>query len=104
MTDGKKKNNGRVLASMSMLVTFIMLIPSGIMMHMYDTPGDISIRHFAMGMHNICATAFVIAGLYHIKYNFRAILKYMSTYARELTITAAFTAIMLLFSVIHAFH
>lgn len=98
------KNKGRGLASMMMLITFIMLIPSGIMMHLYDMPGDNGARHFAMGMHNICATVFVVSGLFHVKYNLRPIARYITSYRKEVLITAALTMVILLFSVLHAFH
>lgn len=104
MNNGVKKNNGRGLASMMMLVTFLLLMPSGIMMHVYDMPGENGARHFAMGMHNICATVFVAAGLFHVKYNFRIIVRYISSYRREMVITLALLMVILLFSVLHGFH
>ena len=104
MSSSVKKNNGRGLASMIMLVTFIMLIPSGIMMHIYDIPGNSSAKHFAMGMHNVCALIFVVSGVFHLKYNFRVIIKYISEYRRELVITSYLTLIILILSVLHAFH
>lgn len=104
MSSGIKKNSGRGLASMIMLVTFIMLIPSGIMMHIYDIPGQSGGKHFAMGMHNVCALIFVVSGMFHLKYNFRVIIKYISEYRRELLITSCLTLIILVLSVMHAFH
>ena len=57
-----------------------------------------------MGMHNICAIVFVVSGLFHLKYNYRAIVKYLSSYRKELVITSALMMVILIFSVLHAFH
>lgn len=73
-----KMNIGRRRASVIMLITFIILIPSGIMMHLNDSPGFNDSRHHAMMLHNLCALIFVTAGGFHIKYNFNLIKKYFT--------------------------
>lgn len=77
-TDKVKKNNGRRNASLFMFFTFIILIPSGIMMHVNDAPGLSEQRFHAMAVHNICAVIFAVSGILHIKYNFNIIRKYLS--------------------------
>lgn len=61
-----------------MFFTFIILIPSGIMMHLNDAPGLNNIRFHAMVIHNICAVLFVISGIFHMTYNFNLIKKYIT--------------------------
>ena len=65
-------------ASLIMFFMFILLIPSGIMMHIYDGPVLNHGRHLAMLVHNICAIVFVITGMFHVKYNFALIKKYLT--------------------------
>ncbi len=64
--------------SLIMFFMFILLIPSGIMMHIYDDPVLNHGKHIAMLIHNICATIFVITGMFHVKYNFSAVKKYLT--------------------------
>ncbi len=104
MNNNGKSFNGRGFASMVMLVAFCMLIPSGIMMHIYDSPGGEGSRYIAMGMHNIFAIIFVVAGIFHMRYNFRAITRYISAYRKEFAVTALFTIAILLLSIAHSFH
>jgi hypothetical protein len=78
--NGKKSKTytARRRVSMIMFFMFILLIPSGIMMHIYDGHVLNHGRHLAMLVHNICAIVFVITGLFHIKYNFSAVKKYLT--------------------------
>ncbi|HOP65391.1 MAG TPA: DUF4405 domain-containing protein [Spirochaetota bacterium] len=71
------KNNGRRIVSLLMLFAFIILIPSGIMMHLNDVPGSFGDRHFPMVVHNLSAAVFVITGIFHIKFNFKLVKKYI---------------------------
>ena len=66
-----KTNTGRRRASVIMFITFTMLIPSGIMMHLFDSPGLEESKHHAMMLHNLCALIFVTAGRisYKIQFN-----------------------------------
>lgn len=76
-----KKNKtyeGRRKVSIIMFLTFILLIPSGIIMHFNDSPGANSIKHLAMVIHNISALVFVISGLFHLKFNYALFKKYFS--------------------------
>jgi len=73
-----KKYIRRRRASVIMLLCFIMLIPSGIMMHLNDSPGLNESKHHAMMLHNMCAVIFVAAGVFHIKYNFNPVKKYIA--------------------------
>lgn len=73
-----KSNAGRRRVSLFMVITFILLIPSGIMMHLNDGTVLNSSKHLAMMIHNLCAVIFVITGMFHIKYNFILIKKYIT--------------------------
>jgi len=76
---GKSKiYTARRRVSLIMFFMFILLIPSGIRMHIYDGTVLNHGRHFAMLMHNICAAVFVVTGLFHVKYNFTAVKKYLT--------------------------
>ncbi|HPS87616.1 MAG TPA: DUF4405 domain-containing protein [Spirochaetota bacterium] len=72
------KNTGRRIASLFMLSAFIVLIPSGILMHLNDTPGLNNDKFFAMAVHNISAMIFVVSGIFHIKFNLKLIKKYIA--------------------------
>lgn len=74
----KKPYPGRMLVSLLMFFFFILLIPSGIMMHLNDTPGLNNSKHIAMLIHNFSALFFVISGVIHIKNNFSLMKKYIS--------------------------
>lgn len=63
--------------SLIMFLTFFILIPSGIIMHLYDSPLLNHKKHAAMIVHNISAIIFVLSGIFHIKYNFRSVKKYL---------------------------
>lgn len=69
--------NARRIVSLFMLFAFIVLIPSGILMHLNDTPGLHNDKFFAMAVHNISAIIFVVSGIFHIKFNFILIKKYI---------------------------
>ena len=73
-----KKNTGRRIASLFMLFAFIVLIPSGILMHLNDTPGSHNDKFIAMAVHNFSAIIFVVSGIFHIKFNFSLIKKYIA--------------------------
>jgi len=71
-----KKNRGRKKVSIVMLIMFLLLIPSGILMHIYDGSVLNHGKHAEMMIHNLCAIIFVLTGLLHVKYNFQIIKKY----------------------------
>ena len=73
-----KKNAGRRRVSLIMLFAFLALIPSGILMHLNDAPGLHNDKFIPMAVHNVTATIFVISGIFHIKYNFNLIKKYIA--------------------------
>ena len=77
-----KKNAGRRIVSLLMLFAFIALIPSGILMHLNDTAGSHNEKFIAMAVHNISAMIFVISGIFHIKFNFNLIKKYIAEIRR----------------------
>lgn len=72
-----KTNRGRRIAALIMLSAFIFLIPSGILMHLNDTPGLHNDKFFAMAVHNLSAIIFVVSGIFHIKFNYKLIKKYI---------------------------
>ena len=82
--NGKKSKayTARRRTSLIMCFMFILLIPSGLMMHIYDGPVLNHGGHIAMLIHNICATVFAVTGLIHVKYNFTAVKKYLADLLR----------------------
>ena len=73
-----KKNAGRRIVSLFMLFAFIVLIPSGILMHLNDNAGSHEDKFIAMAVHNLSALIFVVTGIFHIKLNFNMIKKYIA--------------------------
>ncbi|MBN2223966.1 MAG: DUF4405 domain-containing protein [Deltaproteobacteria bacterium] len=53
---------GRVIASLFMLFSFCLLIPSGILLHVFTPDGFDTRVHALMTIHNVCAIIFVISG------------------------------------------
>ena len=78
LENNKTKNTGRRSVSLIMLFAFIALIPSGILMHLIDAAGSHEDKFIPMAVHNLSAIVFVVSGLFHIKFNFKLIKKYIS--------------------------
>lgn len=74
----QNQNMGRRIASLFMLFAFIVLIPSGILMHLNDSTGSHNDKFTAMAVHNFSAMIFVVSGIFHIKFNFKLIKKYIT--------------------------
>jgi hypothetical protein len=67
MTMGKK--NLRTFSSLFILYAFIVLVPSGIALHVTADDGPGIANHIAMTLHNVSAVVFLIFGIIHIILN-----------------------------------
>jgi hypothetical protein len=69
-----EKGNIRTIASLFMLYSFIVLVPSGIALHVTADDGPGIANHIAMTLHNVSAAVFLISGIVHIVLNRSSIL------------------------------
>ena len=69
----KKTFNKRAIVSLILLVTLIMMPVSGIIIHI--THGT-AVSHSWLHLHVLFGVIFMIAGIYHIVYNWRALKHY----------------------------
>jgi hypothetical protein len=63
------KKDSRTISSLFMLFSFIVLVPSGIAMHVVAEDGPATASHVAMTLHNVSALVFLISALTHIVLN-----------------------------------
>jgi hypothetical protein len=73
----KRKINGRAVASLFMLFSFISLVPSGIALHIAADGGFKTAEHITMTIHNASALIFLISAVIHIVFNWKITLSYM---------------------------
>jgi hypothetical protein len=96
--------NGRAVSSLFMFFSFLLLIPSGILLHVFSSDQFESHRHVFMTVHNVCALVFVVSGSVHLFRNRKAVRSYMHAksaeyraFSRELIlVTLIFTALLTL--------
>ena len=74
MKTSKKTLNKRALVSLILLVTLIMMPVSAGIIH---TTHGLAISHTWLHLHVIFGVAFIIAGTYHIIYNWRILKNYL---------------------------
>ena len=80
----KQQLNRRSLNVLVMLFSFILLPPSGIIIHStHELAERETIRHFAMSVHNLSAIIFLSACVIHIVINRKVLFKYISTKTAE---------------------
>jgi hypothetical protein len=72
MTMGKR--NLRTFSSLLMLYAFVVLVPSGIALHVTAEDGPEVANHIAMTLHNVSALVFLVSGISHIVLNRASIL------------------------------
>jgi hypothetical protein len=68
---------GRVIASLFMLLSFCLLVPSGILLHVFSPDGFDTRVHVLMTVHNVCALVFVVSGVAHLVFNRKSMLSYL---------------------------
>ncbi len=103
--------NRRVLASLFMLFSFTLLLPSGIMLHHFASASFQPTQHLLMTVHNTAAIIFVSSAVSHVVFNWKTISKYMLSKAarwmmfkRGLVISAAGVAGLIALTTSHVFH
>ena len=70
----KRPTNKRKVVSLILLATFIMLPISGLYIHV--THGEAS-SHKWLHLHVLFGVIFMVAGIYHIVYNWRVLKQYL---------------------------
>ena len=70
----KKKSNKRLIVSLTLLVSLIMMPISGVIIHV--THGA-RISHTWLHIHIVFGVIFIIAGIYHVVYNWRTLKHYL---------------------------
>ncbi len=84
--EANQKNgyNRRGLNVLLMFFSFILLPPSGIIIHStHELSESATIRHFAMSVHNLSAIIFLSTCIIHIILNRKVLVKYVSTKTAE---------------------
>lgn len=95
--------NRRAVTSLTMLFAFIILVPSGILLH----DSSEASRHLLMALHNTAALILTITAIIHFYFNWKAIKTYvMEGYKLKKEIIVALAIIVFLFilPVLHTFH
>ena len=72
----KKTSNKRLIVSLTLLVSLIMMPVTGIMIHLMHAKEEVS--HNWLHLHVIFGVIFIIAGVYHVVINWQ-VLKYYLT-------------------------
>ena len=96
--------NGRAVSSLFMFFSFLLLIPSGILLHTFSSGQFESHRHVFMTVHNVSALVFVISGSVHLFRNRKAVRSYIVAKSAEyralsrelILVTLIFTALLVL--------
>lgn len=109
--DEKKRGagiNGRAITSLFLFFSFILLIPSGILLHVFSPDQFESYRHVFMTVHNSCAIIFVVSGAVHLVRYRTAVRSYMfaksaeyRAFSRELILVALIFAALLTLALLH---
>lgn len=112
--EANQKNgfNRRALNVLLMLFSFILLPPSGIIIHStHELSESATIRHFAMSVHNLSAIIFLSTCVIHLVVNRKALFKYISAKTseyfhlkREVLVALCLVFGIVGFFAMHAFH
>lgn len=105
----KKPFNKRAFVSISMFSSGMILPFSGIMNHRLQLETLSSQRHFWMAVHNMSATLFCIFAVWHVFYNWKALMNHIRQLKGISISKEAIYAMLLVFVVVgfyssHAFH
>jgi heme A synthase len=103
--------NRRAITALTMLCSFVLLLPSGIIMHFVADEPSLLLRHAVMTIHNTCSLIFVVAALVHIVFNWKSIVHYTRAktteyivFKKEMLISAVIVLGLVLFLLQHVFH
>ena len=88
--------NKRAITALTMFFSFLILLPSGIMMHFVADESTSLLRHAVMTIHNSCSFIFVVSAAIHIVFNSKLLLRYMQSKTSEYLILKKELAISLL--------
>ena len=104
----KKSFNKRAFISTAMFLSGLCLPFSGIRNHNLQFEFSVE-RHFWMSVHNMAAILFVIFAIFHILYNWKALMNYIKKTKEMFVSKEAVTAIALVIVIVglfasHAFH
>jgi hypothetical protein len=108
--DKKQKTGmrGRAIASLFMFFSFILMIPSGILLHVFARGPFDTRLHILMTIHDVCSIIFVVSGTAHLILNRKSVLSYMRsktaeyrTFSRELILVALIFAALLTVALLH---
>ena len=107
--DFKKPFNKRAFVSTSMFISGMILPVSGIMNHNLQFEILTSQRHFWMSVHNMSATLFCIFAIFHVFYNWKALMNHIRKIKGISMNKEAIYAILLVFVIVglfssHVFH
>jgi len=111
-TNQKTGLNKRYLNVLLMLFSFILLPPSGIIIHSTHGMGERELlRHLAMTVHNYSAVIFLITCVIHLAVNRKILLKYITdksneyfSFKREVMIALLIVFGIVGFFSMHVFH
>lgn len=102
--------NKRALTSLFLFFAFVWLVPSGILLHIFDSAPFQPTRHALMTVHNTASIIFLVSALVHLSLNWKAMLSYMkaksSEYAlfkKEFVIAAVTVTGLLALGLLHVF-
>jgi hypothetical protein len=100
--------NGKAVSSLCMFFAFFLLIPSGILMHVFSSDQFEAHRHVFMTIHNICAIIFVVSALFHLVRYRKAVWSYMRrktagyrAFNKELILVVLIFAVLLGLGLLH---
>jgi hypothetical protein len=101
----------RALSSLFMFFSFILLVPSGIAMHIAAQLSAEKLHHVTMAAHGAAALIFLASAVIHLILNWKAIARYMLSKAKaslplkkEAVIAACLTILIVLLVGSHPFH
>jgi hypothetical protein len=99
----KKITNRRAVTSLTMLFAFLILLPSGILLH----DSSETSRHLLMALHNTAALVLTITAVIHLYFNWRVIVTYVIEgykFKKEIIIALAIIVFLFTLPVLHSLH
>lgn len=101
----------RPIAAVFAFVSFIYLLPSGIIMHFSSQNRDAFMHHFTMSIHWMASVIFCISIVVHLILNWKALKSYMiskvksfSSLRKEFIIAILLSSLLIFLFSSHAFH
>jgi len=108
--DGNQKIGlrGRAVWSLLMFFSFLLLVPSVILLHVFSSGDADARRHLFMTIHNVCSLIFVVSASAHLVLNRKSMLLYTRSktaeyraFSRELVVAAAIFTVLLTVALLH---